>query len=232
MLKSLPPLLASLLPALSRCHACLAITDSAALCPACDGHIPRAEYACSQCALPLPQAATRCGGCQSRPPAFDRAEAACLYADPVSHWVTRLKFGHDLSYARLMAETLREPLQALRPLRARSVLLAVPLHRQRLRQRGFNQSYELTRHLARHSGIALQKTGLVRHKATARQTTLSKAQRQKNVRGAFRVTATDWPAHVILVDDVITTGNTLHECARVLKKAGVQRVDALVFARA
>ena len=232
MPKSLPRWLFAPLLVLSRCHACLRHTRGNALCADCQSTIPTAEQACRRCALPLTEAAELCGACQRQPPCFDQACAAALYDEPVNHWVTGLKFGHDLTRARLMAEAMRHPVTGLKRPCTDTALLAVPLHHQRLRQRGFNQAFEIARLLARLENMSLLTSGLRRHKATAQQTTLSKAQRIKNVRGAFSPTRRHWPAHVILVDDVMTTGNTLNECARVLKKAGVSRVDAVVFARA
>ena len=194
--------------------------------------MPKATHRCEQCALPLSEDAPRCGACLAQPPAFTHTEAAALYADPVSHWVTALKFGHDLTYARLLAEAMRPGLRALLARQPEAQVLAVPLHRQRLRQRGFNQAHEIARQLARLEGTPLAPNRLHRHKHTARQTTLSKAQRAHNVRGAFSCQGGDWPASIILVDDVMTTGNTMRQCAQTLIKAGVENVQALVFARA
>lgn len=182
--------------------------------------------------MPLAENARLCGACLSRPPPFEHTQAAGLYAEPVSHWVTALKYGHTLSYARLMAEAMRPGLKALLARQPEAHLLAVPLHRSRLRQRGFNQAQEIARQLARLENVPLAPARLVRHKNTARQTTLSKAQRASNVRGAFSCPKGGWPANIILVDDVMTTGNTLRQCARVLRAAGVKNVQALVFARA
>jgi len=215
----------------SRCHHCLRLSPSA-LCAECAALVPRPQYACQRCAIPLAENMPLCGACQNQPPVFDHARTAALYAPPASQWISALKFHHQLSVARLMAEALRAPLMSLVPEVSDAALLAVPLHQRRLRQRGFNQSYEIVRQLAALSGIRCLHHGLIRHRPTARQTTLSKAQRVKNVRGAFSVNRQNWPPQVIIVDDVITTGNTINECARILKKAGVQRVDALAFARA
>lgn len=233
MPKSLPDLDSTLFRLLSRCHACGILLPDGALCDNCRGILPQNEHACDRCAIPLTEAALLCGPCQHKPPPFDYSRAAALYAEPASLWVSRLKFQHDLSCARLMAEAMQAPLRQLVPDARNATLLAVPLHRSRLRLRGFNQAYEIARQLAKLGACRLLTDGLLRHRPTARQTSLSKAQRVKNVRGAFTVIEkTTWPEHIILVDDVMTTGNTLAACARALKKAGVKRVDCLVFARA
>jgi ComF family protein len=109
----------------------------------------------------------------------------------------------------------------------------VPLHRSRLRRRGYNQVLELAGSLARHLGVRVCRDALERNRATDAQTELSAVQRRRNVRGAFGARLeVELPAHVAVLDDVCTTGATLAECARVLKRAGVQRVDAWALARA
>ena len=123
----------------------------------------------------------------------------------------------------------REPCPLERP----ELLLTVPLHRQRLRQRGYNQALELARPLARALAVPLRHDVLQRQRATDAQTELDAVARRRNVRGAFAVReGVVLPAHVAVLDDVMTTGATLAECARVLKHAGVQRVDAWALARA
>lgn len=112
-------------------------------------------------------------------------------------------------------------------------LLAVPLHTGRLRQRGCNQALELAKPLARAFGLPLPVQGLHRVRATLAQSELDAGARRRNVRGAFAVSrGARLPDHVAVVDDVMTTGSTLAECARMLKRSGVQRVDVWALARA
>ena len=119
------------------------------------------------------------------------------------------------------------------PLTKPELLLPVPLHRTRLRQRGYNQALELAKPLARLLGVPLCRDLLQRQRGTAAQTELDAVARRRNVRGAFAVRAgVALPTHVAILDDVMTTGATLAECARVLKRAGVQRVDVWALARA
>ncbi len=111
--------------------------------------------------------------------------------------------------------------------------MPVPLHRSRLRERGYNQALELARPLARRLGVPLRHDLLIRTKSTAAQSELDAPTRRRNVRGAFGLRAeAPLPAHVAVLDDVMTTGATLAECARVLKRAGVARVDVWALARA
>ncbi len=113
------------------------------------------------------------------------------------------------------------------------MLIPVPLHNLRMIKRGFNQSCELTNYVSKALDIPMLTTALRRHRNTKAQSGLSRKQRMKNVRGAFYWHGSIKPAHhVALIDDVMTTGTTVTECARVLKKAGAKRVDVWLAARA
>jgi ComF family protein len=198
------------------------------LCAACAGVLPWNQPCCARCGLPLPIAAETCGRCLRRPPPFDRTQAAFRYAFPLDRLLPRFKFHGDLAagalLSRLMAGAVGEPPWP-------EVLVPVPLHRGRLRERGYDQALELARALGRRLHVPVQ--GLVeRRVATQAQTTLTAGARRRNVRGAFGCRSGPLPAHVALVDDVMTTGATVHECARVLRLAGVARIDVWVVARA
>jgi ComF family protein len=210
------------------------------LCPACAAALPWSGNACARCALPLPgvpggeggAAATRarvCGACLSQPPPLDAAHAACLYAAPLDRLLPRFKFHEDLAAGRLLAQLMTE---AFAPLPRPDALVPVPLHRSRLRRRGYDQALELARPLARALHIPFRPDALERVRPTAPQSERDAAARRRNVRKAFAVRAgARLPAHVVLVDDVMTTGATLHEAAHALRRAGVERVDAWVCAR-
>lgn len=198
------------------------------LCAACAAQLPWLGHACLRCALPLPAPGT-CGECLRHPPPLDRVHAAFLYGFPLDRLLPRFKFHDDLAAGRLLSLLMLDRLQALpRP----AALVPVPLHRQRLRSRGYDQALELARPLARVLVVPLLARALVRERATRAQSELDAGRRMANVQGAFRVGAgARLPAHVVLVDDVMTTGATLHAAARCLRQAGVQRVDAWVCAR-
>src|SRR5690606_25479155 len=141
----------------------------------------------------------------------------------------RFKFHRDLAAGRLLAEAMAA---RFAPLPRPGALLPVPLHRGRLRRRGYDQALELARPLARALDLPLLPGALRRVRATRPQSELDAAARARNLRGAFAVEAgTPLPAHVALVDDVMTTGATLHAAALALRRAGVARVDAWVCAR-
>jgi ComF family protein len=205
-------------------------TDGLDLCRACAAELPRNGSCCARCALPLPGNVALCGACQRKPPPWDAAWAPFRYGWPLDRLEARYKFGRELAAGRTLAELWRRlPPPAAQP----ELILPVPLHRARLRQRGYNQALELARPLGRALGVPVRHDLLLRSRATAAQTELDAASRRRNVRGAFAVRdGVALPAHVALLDDVMTTGATLAECARVLRRAGVARVDAWALARA
>ena len=214
-----------------RCLLCAgAGADGIDLCADCAAELPRNPGCCARCALPLAASASLCGACQRQPPPWDAAWAPFRYGWPLDRLESRYKFGADLAAGRVLSTLWRrEP----RSIELPQLLLPVPLHRQRLRQRGYNQALELARPLARELGVPLRHEALQRIRRTDAQTELDAIGRRRNVRGAFALRAgTSLPPHVALLDDVMTTGATLAECARVLKRAGVQRVDVWALARA
>jgi ComF family protein len=200
------------------------------LCPGCRDELPWNLDACRQCALPAAPGQACCGACTLAPPPYARAQVAFHYRFPVDRLLPRLKFHGDLAAGALLATLVQWTLD---PDDYPQLLLPVPLHRSRLRQRGYDQALELARALARECRLPLCSDRLWRQRPTQAQTELGAAARQGNVRGAFALRAgPPLPAHVALVDDVMTTGATLGECARLLRAAGVQRVDVWAVARA
>lgn len=200
------------------------------LCATCAAALPLNRCACPCCAAPLALPAPACGPCLRRPPPQQSARAVFLYRPPLDRWLPRAKFHGDLACVRLLAALMARELADDQPLP--QALLPIPLHRARLRQRGFDQALELARPLARHLGIALRADVLQRVRATQAQTRLDAAARRRNLRGAFAVApGHGLPPHVVLVDDVMTTGATVHAATRALLQAGVARVDVWACAR-
>lgn len=215
------------------CLLCGAVgTPGLDLCADCAADMPRNTSCCLRCALPLPTAAACCGHCLRHPPAWNAAWAPFRYGWPLDRLETRYKFAGDLASGRVLAGLWqREPQPSLSALP--QALLPVPLHHGRLRQRGFNQALELAKPLARAFGLPLHAQALRRVRATQAQSELDAASRRRNVRHAFVLApGMRLPDHVAVVDDVMTTGATLAECVRVLKRSGVQRVDVWALARA
>ena len=199
------------------------------LCHACHVALPWQGPACRRCALPLPQTGV-CGHCLQHPPPLEETHAAFDYAFPLDRLLPRLKFHGDFAAGRVLAQCMAERFASLpRP----QMLIPIPLHRARLRQRGYDQSLELARLLASSLGLLLGHDILFRYKATQAQSRLDADARQRNLHGAFRIASGRYglPSHVALVDDVMTTGATLYAAAQALRNAGVARVDAWVCAR-
>lgn len=167
------------------------------------------------------------------PPAFDRARAAVLFTDIARDLVHNLKYGDRMDLAAPMARMMAQAGHDL--LAEADALIPVPLHPFRLWRRRFNQAALLARHLAALQGVPVQDELLRRSRVTPSQTRLSKAERRANVAGAFTLSRNAafllTGRRVVLVDDVYTTGATLDACARVLRRAGAARIDALTFAR-
>lgn len=221
-----------------RCVLCGTAPDAGpgALCAGCRGDLRGNEPACPRCAEPLVQPEPLCGRCLRREPPFDAAFAACRYAWPLDGLVARFKFNGDVAAGRCLAELFTAALiQA--PVARPDVIVPVPLHRSRLRRRGYDQALELARDIRRSTGIPVAANLLQRRRSTRAQTDLDLAGRRRNVRGAFTVlpaAGQRLPAdpHVALFDDVMTTGSTLAECARSLRRAGIRRIQVWVIARA
>jgi len=166
------------------------------------------------------------------PPDYERARAAALYNGPAQELVKRFKFYGEIRLSKFLAGCMLNPGAEL--VTAESILVPVPLHSSRLRERTYNQSALLTREIQKHLGGQSLLDGLVRTRKTNQQVGLKRGARTANVKGAFEVSehflAKVSGAHVVLVDDVLTTGATVEECTRVLKAAGAKQVDVLVFA--
>jgi len=207
--------------------------DSRDICHLCYSHLHRNTNCCYRCAEAFEigmNGPTLCGRCQSRPPAFDQTYAPFLHQGAIRHLIRSLKFNADFKNARLLGLLLAEHLYqtAEKP----DCLLPVPLHNARYRQRGFNQSIEIARNVARELDIQLDITSCRRHRDTPHQTGLAAKQRHKNLNNAFSLIKPIKAQHIAILDDVMTTGSTVHELAELLKKAGASRVDVWVCARA
>lgn len=202
------------------------------LCSNCQRQLPFNEMACLSCALPLPQDISPgaiCGKCQKKPPAFDASLSLFRYEQPVVWLIQQLKFNDRLAHARLLGGLLAQKIQRYDMLS--QCIIPVPLFRKRLRQRGFNQSVELAKPVAKKTGLPLELNLIERVKPTESQTGLDSRQRRKNIKGAFGVVKAIPYRRVAIVDDVVTTGSTVNEIACVLKRAGVKHVDVWSIAR-
>lgn len=203
------------------------------LCAGCERDLPTNVRCCSLCAQPLlvAVAAAICGACVQRMPRFDACFAPYLYAYPLDHMIRALKYGGGVAHGRVLAELFvarwREAARGDRP----QVLLPVPLGAARYIERGYNQAIELATHISRQLAIPVRADVLVRTRETREQAGLDRDARRKNLRKAFALRRALPAAHVAIVDDVVTTGSTANEIARMLKRAGARRVEVWAIAR-
>ncbi|MDH5483675.1 MAG: ComF family protein [Gammaproteobacteria bacterium] len=215
------------------CVLCGASSASeAGLCVDCQADLLANPTACARCALPLAAASRHllCGQCLQKGPVFDAAWSPFIYAQPLEWMIHQLKFNGRLLYAKWLAELACKQLPQLDEIP--DCILPVPLHPSRLRARGFNQALELARPLARALSLPLDSRHCRRLIHTSPQTGMDAKQRRKNIRGAFSFENPAAYDYVVVFDDVITTGSTVSELARVIKREGVRRVDVWSLARA
>lgn len=210
------------------CHLCGARVIGQLLCPACEADLPTMPApTCPQCALPT-HAGELCGACLKHPPAFDRTRAVFAYAFPLDVLVQQCKYAHATSLTAFFAERMSPHADVEFMI---DYLLPMPLHPTRLAQRGFNQAAEIARRLSPLTGIPWLGDACLRVRNTPSQAGLDLKARQRNLRGVFDCTKDLTGKRVALIDDVMTSGSSLNELARVVRKAGALEVHAWVLAR-
>ncbi len=216
-----------------RCLLCGGPSVAICICEPCRTELPWPGSHCLQCALPLSSPVDKiCAACIQKRPPFTRTLCPLQYQFPADRLVQSFKFRRQLAAGRILSHLMCECVVAAdQPFP--ELLIPVPLHMLRLMKRGFNQAYELSSYAGKLLSIPLAASALRRARHTRAQSGLTRSHRRRNLRGAFswhgpRLTG----LHVALVDDVMTTGTTVGECARVLKKAGAKRIDIWVATRA
>ena len=221
-----------------RCLACdrqLGRNRLPLLCNTCCSLLsPAVSPLCTCCGLPFFSGEDHlCGDCLQNRFAFDRTRSMFLYQDPVSSLLLQFKFGGRLTGLATLA-ALAEQAGAGALFKTPDLVLPVPLHIKRLRSRGFNQSLLLARSCFPGWRQKIRTDLLLRHQPTIPQTSLSGRARRNNLKGAFTIHRPQEIAgrDILLVDDVFTTGSTLHECAKTLSRAGAARIEAFTLARA
>ena len=201
------------------------------LCAHCLRELPWLGRGCQRCSRPLPPESDSdiCASCLQHPRWLNQCSAVFIYQPPIDNWIHALKFRQQLGNARLLGTLLARHMQDPVPEEPVTVL-PVPLHRKRLAERGYNQSLEIAATLRR-KGYLLDPACCRRNRPTAAQSDLPAAARKRNIVGAFETTRSVNGEKFLLIDDVMTTGTTLEELARTLKRAGAARVQARVIAR-
>ncbi len=208
------------------CQLCGAECADGPLCTPCTEDLPWLPHArCEVCAVPLTSGGI-CGACLNRAPRFDRVEAVFSYRFPVDALIHAYKYGGRLALARPLGETLSQHVA-----RDVDVIVPMPLARGRLAERGFNQALEIARVAANITGIRILPAACRKVADTPPQAALPWKERPKNVRRAFVCDADLEGKRVAVVDDVLTTGATLNELTRVLRKAGAVSVRGWIVAR-
>ena len=217
------------------------VTGATSLCQPCLEDLPRIKICCYQCGLPLKntQEASLCGQCQQSLPPIDYLISSLHYAYPVDYLVSQLKFQGDLTYAKIFSQLLLTTLQTHYREKKRErhperpeIIIPVPLHKKRSRQRGFNQAFEIARPIAKELNIPISANTIKRIKYTEAQSLLSASERRKNLHNSFVLSKPISAEHIVLVDDVVTTGTTVYALATLLKKSGVKKVGVWAVARA
>lgn len=211
------------------CQLCDAAAGSSPFCTRCWRLLRHNHATCPCCGLPVP-GAVLCGSCLGKPPNFDATFIALRYAFPADELIRRFKFSAQLPLGPILGGLLLEKIQT--QLAQVDMILPMPLHPSRLAQRGFNQAVELLRPLNNRPGHPpVRLDVLQRTRATPAQADLPAERRKANVRGTIVCTANVRGMRIAVVDDVMTTGSTLGEVARVLKACGAARVENWVVAR-
>ncbi len=196
----------------------------AGMCADCYQALPWVEQACDRCGHPTTLSATQCQRCYQQSFAFDRVQAPLRYQWPVDYMIKQLKKQGHLFYGRWLANCLVSHIQKQGFMRPDHIIV-MPLHPHRLRERGFNQSTEIAQPLVKQLGLSLEWKLCEKTKSTARQSQLKAADRQQNVDSAFTITRSIKNQHIVVIEDVITTGQTAHQLAKALKEKGASYVE-------
>lgn len=218
-----------------RCRVCRARTGAYDLCPRCYRHLPWNRTPCPGCADAVAGPGQTCERCQLGGPPHELSAVLCpwLYEPPLDRFVTALKFQSALGIAQLLGQLLARRVRIhLRQAGQRpDALIATPLHRSRLRQRGYNQAVEIARPITAVTGIPLVHGHLLRLRPTRAQSGLPPTARADNVLSAFRAAPAGRLAHVALIDDVATTLTTARAMATALRAGGCSRVELWTVCR-
>ena len=214
------------------CFLCKSISHKGTLiCEHCQPTLPWNSLACHRCARPLKTETPQnlCGECLQKPNALDHCFAPLRYQQPISNFIAQLKFNKRLLYTKSLSQLFLEKCsnQTLP-----DIIIPVPLHAKRLRQRGFNQALELVKPISKKLKIPIIKYDCIRVKHTQAQSELPLHKRITNIKNAFQYKGSIAAKHVVIFDDVLTTGNTLNELAITLKQQGAETVSAWCIARA
>ncbi len=206
------------------------------LCQACYDDLPWLQQVCRCCALPLSNSISNmqlCGQCIKNPPPFDQIIALCSYDEPIISFINLLKFSGQLKYARLLNKLFIKYLIST-PLYLQKLpecIVPIPLHADRLKERGFNQALELSQIISKFFNIPILHNVCQRIRPTPSQALIHANKRRNNMKNAFVITHNFNAKHIAIVDDVVTTGTTVAELSQLFKNMGVEKIDIWCYAR-
>ena len=209
-----------------RCLACGVEIEANAhpCCDACYSTLPFQSGCCQRCGQVFAADKDYCGRCLSATPPFDACFCAFRYESPIKEQIQSFKYSEKPELANTIAKLLYAEIIS-NQLELPDLLIPVPVHISRLRERGYNQAWLITRHLAKLIDTPCSNTIIEKHKLTPAQATLSLAARKKNNRGSFRLKSPTSVRSIAIVDDVFTTGSTAAEIAKILKRNGLEYVQ-------
>ena len=205
--------------------------ERAGICADCASILPWCRACCVVCGLPIipkEDIPTICGACQQHKPYFDRLFAPLWYQAPISEFIVNFKYFSQWEHVPLLIELFLDACPKPPP---DALLLLVPCHPERVKVRGFNPVYEFIRELRQRMNIEFRGNAIKRIRSTEAQTGKTKRQRQVNVKNAFEVTLDLQGKNIILFDDVVTTGATVNELSKCLKRRGAAYVEVWAIAR-
>lgn len=207
--------------------------DELDICSHCRQELPANLICCKRCAAPVAASGDpgrTCGACIASPPPFDQCITPFLYQAPVDSLISGFKFRKKLGNGKLLSRLLIDFLKQ-QNVEAPDIILPIPLHWKRLTERGFNQALEIARPISSALRLPLDHSTCIRRHSTTPQMKLEKRNRLRNLKGAFEIRGNIDVRHLVLLDDVVTTGATVSELAALLKKRGAERVDVWALAR-
>ncbi len=216
----------------STCQDCGQKCDSDTLfCLDCESKLPRISNGCKQCGQPIPNAHTSiCGRCLSSPPHHDSCFSPFEFSRPLADHIRRLKYQDSPQTSRRLAKLFLKELDGA-DLMPPEALVYVPLHSRKLRSRGYNQAHQLAKAISIELEIPIIKGAIVKTKSTPDQASQTLSQRRANLIGCFKINKPIPFKHVAIIDDVITSGATVEEISKILKKNGVDYLQVWSIAR-
>jgi ComF family protein len=206
------------------------------ICEPCLSELPYIKSACQRCGAILENHGVTnlqyCGNCRNRKLYFNRTIVLFEYKNPIDYLLINLKFNQKLIYARILGELFSERISAYyQDHKKPELIIPVPLHPARLRERGYNQSQELVKPIAKRLKIPVDKYSCLRVKNTLAQSLLPINERRRNISKAFLIEKPLKVKHVAIFDDILTTGNTIHELSKILYRSGVREIDVWCLAK-